>query len=150
MDDDLAHGGQVAWEYRHLRRANVVLCWSPDSPGVDQPIAFAEMLTHAERGVRMEVGAAAGYPRRRDVVAQLKHARPGLTVWPTLEDTVNAVRRALDGAQGWAVRSVKSDGLGVWRVNVATDLGRAPEQFVWGKRRAWRAAEAVYPGRGEP
>lgn len=50
LHDPHAHAEQVSWEYRHLRRANLILVWFPDSPGIDQTIAFAEMLAHAERG----------------------------------------------------------------------------------------------------
>jgi hypothetical protein len=149
LHDPDAHAEQVAWEYRHLRRAHTILFWFPSSPGIDQPIALAELLAHAERGVQLAVGAAEGYPRRRDVVEQLRHARPGLTIYSTLQDTVEAARRVLEPSAGWAVRSVHGTGLGFWRVAVTTDLGSEPAQVVWSKRRAWRAANTIHTGRGE-
>lgn len=41
------------------------------------------------------VGADPGYVRRNNVICQLQHARPGLTVHDSLEETVSDARMLL-------------------------------------------------------
>ncbi|MGW2255544.1 nucleoside 2-deoxyribosyltransferase domain-containing protein [Kitasatospora sp. NPDC001660] len=62
---------QIAWEYRHLHRAAVVLFRFPRSVGSVQPIALYELGMHAGRGVPIAVGVDRSYARRRDVEIQL-------------------------------------------------------------------------------
>jgi hypothetical protein len=129
LHDPDAHAEQVAWEHRHLQRADVILFWFAASSSSDQPIALYELGAHAARNRAIAVGADPEYSRRRDVVEQLRHARPELTVWSTLEATVDAARRA--PARGWAVRAVHSAGLGRWitsarRTQLAHSTQRMP------------------------
>ena len=80
IGDPTAATAQVDWEYRHLRRADVVVFWFPDSGPVPQPIALYELGAHAASGKPIAVGADPGYVRRTDVVLQLGHARPDVVV----------------------------------------------------------------------
>lgn len=92
IDDPAAAGGQIAWEFEHLRRADVVLFWFPASDTV-QPIALYELGAHAASGKLIAVGVDAGYPRRIDVMLQLGHVRPEVKVWGSLVATVAEARR---------------------------------------------------------
>lgn len=83
---------QVRWEYIHLHLADVTLFWFPASdPKVTvQPIALFELgvvLGGFDR--RFVVGADEGYPRREDIVLQLRNAFPSEQVFQTLFDTVD-------------------------------------------------------------
>ncbi|MFI8458526.1 nucleoside 2-deoxyribosyltransferase domain-containing protein [Kitasatospora sp. NPDC085464] len=86
---------QIAWEYRHLHRAAVVLFWFPRSVDSVQPIALYELGMHAGRGTPIAVGVDRNYLRRRDVEIQLSLARPELTIHHTLSDSVGAARALL-------------------------------------------------------
>jgi len=96
LDDDATHAEQVAWEHRYLHeerhRANVVLVWFAASPAphVLQPIVWYELGRLVQRGARLAVGVDPGYLRRRDVIAQLRLAAPGLTVHDSLAATAQA------------------------------------------------------------
>lgn len=87
---------QVTWEYEHLRAADVILFWF--CAQAVQPIALYELGAHAARGTRLAVGAHPGYPRRLDVLEQLRVARPDVTVRDCLTDTVRAAAALLPAA----------------------------------------------------
>lgn len=96
IHDPSAAAAQIDWEYRHLRRADVVLFWFPDSGPIVQPIALYELGAHAASGKRIAVGADPDYIRRADVVLQLGHVRPDVPVRHHLAaacaDAVNLMR----------------------------------------------------------
>jgi hypothetical protein len=79
MDDPSAAEGQIAWEFRHLRRATAVLFWFP--PETLCPIALFEL---GGRTLVPEqalfVGTHPDYQRRLDVEIQLRLARPEVAV----------------------------------------------------------------------
>jgi Nucleoside 2-deoxyribosyltransferase like len=77
---------QIAWEYEHLRVADVVLFWF--AAGQVQPIALYELGAMAALGKPLAVGADPGYPRRLDVTVQLGLARPDLRLHADLPATV--------------------------------------------------------------
>jgi hypothetical protein len=85
---------QIEWEYRALRRADLVLFWFPAGPSV-QPIALYELGARAAGGRPLVVGADPAYPRRADVILQLSHVRPGLVVESTLTGTLLLARGLL-------------------------------------------------------
>ncbi|WP_328743804.1 nucleoside 2-deoxyribosyltransferase domain-containing protein [Streptomyces sp. NBC_00285] len=87
---------QTAWEYEHLRIADVILFWF--CAEAVRPIALYELGAHAARGTRLAVGAHPEYPRRLDVLEQLRLARPDVTVHDTLQDTVHAAAALLPTA----------------------------------------------------
>ncbi|MGX1760485.1 nucleoside 2-deoxyribosyltransferase domain-containing protein [Streptomyces lydicus] len=100
VHDPNAEAAQVAWEYRHLRRADLVMFWFPDSPTSHQPIALYELgMAAASQATDLIVGADLGYVRRTNVVAQLEHACPGLHVHATFADTIEACRTAIRTAR---------------------------------------------------
>lgn len=89
----LGHFAAMRWHntrFKTLARSDVILFWFPASKVSVQPIALYELGRHAGRDVPLAVGAEHGYQRRRDVVLQLDHARPGLPVWSTLKATATA------------------------------------------------------------
>ncbi len=79
---------QIAWEYEHLARADVILFWFCAES--IQPIALYELGAHAARGAKIAVGAHPEYARRLDVVEQLRHVRPEVEVHAPLAGTVRA------------------------------------------------------------
>lgn len=79
MDDPAAAGAQIAWEYRHLRRAAAVLFWFP--PETLCPIALFELGGRTQVCAQaLFVGTHPDYQRRRDVEIQLGLARPEVAV----------------------------------------------------------------------
>ena len=99
--DSAAAYKQIAWEYHHLRRADVTLFWFPacDRSVTVQPIALFELGATLEGancyGRRLVVGVDQGYPRLFDVIEQCRHARPGLAVHISLQETVSAALEEL-------------------------------------------------------
>ena len=91
---DKAHDEQVAWEYAALERATVILFWF--CAETVQPIALYELGRHAARGAALAVGAHPQYERRRDVLAQLSHARPDITVLTSLPETTRCAAALLE------------------------------------------------------
>jgi hypothetical protein len=96
IDDPVRAAEQVAWEYRHLRRARALLWWF--TADQIQPIALFELGAHARADRQVVVGADERYPRRQDVILQLGLARPDVTVHSTLEETLTAARKLLGAA----------------------------------------------------
>ncbi|WP_062215711.1 nucleoside 2-deoxyribosyltransferase domain-containing protein [Streptomyces sp. NBRC 109706] len=96
IDDPAQTPVQIAWEYRHLQVADMILFWFPpcDAALTTQPISMYELGFAAASGRRMVVGADPGYPRVADVYTQLAHARPELTIHATLGATLRAAREA--------------------------------------------------------
>ena len=90
IDDPSAAADQIAWEFEHLRRAEVVLFWFAESVSV-QPIALYELGAHAATGKLIVVGTDPRYQRRADVVLQLGLVRPDVKVHSTLADTCAAI-----------------------------------------------------------
>jgi hypothetical protein len=79
MDDPSAAGAQIAWEFRHLRRATAVLFWFP--PETLCPIALFELGGRTQvREQPLFVGTHPEYKRRADVEIQLRLARPEVAV----------------------------------------------------------------------
>jgi hypothetical protein len=87
---------QVAWECMYLERADLVLFWFPGGQAV-QPIALYELGKIAAGDKPIAVGADPGYCRRLDVVLQLSHARPDVTVHSTLTATTESAKQSLTG-----------------------------------------------------
>lgn len=79
---------QIAWEHRHLHLADLTLFWFCEREV--QPIALLELGAALGEGRPIVVGAALAYPRRLDVVEQLRLAGRELHVHASLEETVEA------------------------------------------------------------
>ncbi|ADD43309.1 nucleoside 2-deoxyribosyltransferase domain-containing protein [Stackebrandtia nassauensis] len=100
VTDPAAHEQQVRWEYRHLHIADIVMFWFPacDPAVTVQPIALAELYAAMERRHQYRlIGAAPGYPRRRDIALQLRsaqtanHVPNSVVLQSSLRHTVNLV-----------------------------------------------------------
>ena len=79
IDDPSAAEAQIAWEFRHLRRATAVLFWFP--PETLCPIALFELGGRVMAPEQpLFVGTHPGYARRLDVEIQLRLARPEVRV----------------------------------------------------------------------
>jgi hypothetical protein len=97
MDDPTAAEGQIAWEFRHLRRATAVAFWFP--PETLCPIALFELGGRiAEPKQALFVGTHPDYQRRLDVQIQLKLARPEIALASDIPALAEQIRP-------WAVRS---------------------------------------------
>ncbi|MEV0695941.1 hypothetical protein [Streptomyces sp. NPDC050388] len=89
MDDPLAHDAHVGWENTASQQTDVILFWF--CAETVQPIVPYKLGFHAARSdAVLVVGLRPRYERRRDVVAQLAHARPNITVLDSLPATVRA------------------------------------------------------------
>ncbi|MET8561221.1 nucleoside 2-deoxyribosyltransferase domain-containing protein [Streptomyces flaveolus] len=95
LHDPNAEVAQVGWEYRHLRRANLVMFWFPESSTSHQPIALYELGALVGEGRALVIGTDPDYVRRTNVVTQLALARPEVHVHTTLADTIEATRTAI-------------------------------------------------------
>ncbi|MFD3563442.1 nucleoside 2-deoxyribosyltransferase domain-containing protein [Streptomyces sp. NPDC058686] len=95
LHDPNGEAAQVGWEYRHLRRARLVVFWFPESRTSHQPIALDELGALVGEGGALVVGTDPGYVRRTNVVTQLAHARPELQVHTMPADTIEACRTAI-------------------------------------------------------
>ena len=97
IDDPSAAEGQIAWEFRHLRRATAVAFWFP--PETLCPIALFELGGRiAESKQALFVGTHPDYKRRLDIEIQLKLARPEIAVVTDIATLAGQIRV-------WAVRS---------------------------------------------
>jgi hypothetical protein len=91
MDDPTAAEGQIAWEFRHLRRATGVVFWFP--PETLCPIALFELGGRTMAGEQpLFVGTHPNYRRRLDVEVQLKLARPEVALAPDIAQLAEQVR----------------------------------------------------------
>jgi hypothetical protein len=90
---------QIEWEFRHLRRAAVVLFWFACGPS-PQPITLYELGTQAATGRPVAVGCDPAYVRRADVVHQLALLRPDVTVSASLGQTCATALDLLRSAIG--------------------------------------------------
>lgn len=98
IGDPAASAGQIGWEFEHLAAADVVLVWF--SWETVHPITLYELGFHAAAGRRLVVGCHPDYPRRTDVVLQLGHARPDVTVRDDLAEVcADAVALLCAGAR---------------------------------------------------
>lgn len=82
---------QIEWEFRHLRRASVIAFWFPAESVC--PIALYELGAWSERATALVVGADPLYPRRVDVIEQLRLARPSIAVAGSLDELAAAIER---------------------------------------------------------
>lgn len=103
IGDPSAGWEQVSWEQHHLHAADVTLMWFPasDPTVTTQPIAMFELGQALGEGRRIVVGADPDYPRAADVTMLCQLTRPGMPVWSTLDDVIEATSSELD----WSVRS---------------------------------------------
>jgi len=91
---------QIAWEFEHLRDADVVLFWF--SPGSPNPMALYElgMWANSRTDTISIVGADPTYERRQDVVVQTRLAKPWMHVFDSLDtmlEELDYVVRVLKG-----------------------------------------------------
>lgn len=99
IHDPTAAAGQVAWEFEHLAKADVVLFWFAGGESV-QPIVLFELGSHARSDKPIVVGCDPTYLRRQDVVLQLGHLRPNIHVHDTLADTAAAAVATIGTIRG--------------------------------------------------
>jgi hypothetical protein len=80
---------QIAWEHRHLERADLVVFWL--APPTLCPIALFELGVCCERGVSLAVGVDPEYVLRSDVGIQLSLRRPELHLFDNVKELARAV-----------------------------------------------------------
>lgn len=81
---------QIAWEHRHLERADLVSFWFP--PQTLCPIALFELGACCSSGVPILVGADPQYARRLDLLVQLSLRRPEVVLVDSLPALVRQIR----------------------------------------------------------
>lgn len=82
--------GQIKWEHDALRKADAHAFWF--CANVIQPISLFELGVWSEKSERLFVGVDPFYPRRFDIVEQLKLSRPGIHVLDSLAKVAQQVR----------------------------------------------------------
>jgi len=96
IHDPNAAEEQITWEFNALTHdSDWILFWFAEKE--IQPIALYELGRYAALGRNLVVGAHPDYPRRQDVLIQMKLARPEMKVWKTLQKTCNYLRLRLKG-----------------------------------------------------
>ena len=80
---------QIAWEFRHLRRATARLFWFPSETLC--PIALFELGVWTRTNEQLFVGMNPAYARRFDVEVQLGLARPDVIPVYQLHDLARQV-----------------------------------------------------------
>ena len=83
---------QIAWEFRHLRRARAHLFWF--APETLCPIALFELGVWSTKAALLFVGTHPEYQRRLDVQIQLQLARPEVQVVDSVEALAEQVLAA--------------------------------------------------------
>jgi len=90
INDPDAAEAQIKWEHDHLAGADAVLFWFAKE--TIQPIVLFELGRWSGRKRPIFVGCHPEYPRRQDVVIQLKLECPFVAVVDSLEDVVDQAR----------------------------------------------------------
>jgi hypothetical protein len=98
IGDSKAAPEQIAWEHRHLRKADAILFWfAPETMG---PIVLYELGAWSMTQKPLFVGAHPEYPRRTDVLEQTKLVRPDIVVVDGLYQLVGQVQAWLRNLKG--------------------------------------------------
>lgn len=86
---------QVAWEFRHLRKATAISFWF--SVETLNPITLFELGAWSASKTPIYVGCHPQYQKRRTVIKQLQLLRPEIEVVNSIELLARTVRGALLG-----------------------------------------------------
>lgn len=89
-DSQSAAESQIEWEFRHLRKADVISFWFCKE--AIQPIALYELGAWSMTDVPLVIGVEKGYARELDVRTQTAFARPDVHVVNTLEDLATKIK----------------------------------------------------------
>lgn len=84
---------QIEWEFEALKRADVIQFWFPKETLC--PITLFELGRWIASDKPVVVGTHPDYQRRFDVEVQCDLARPGMTIYSSLDDLAEAVIREL-------------------------------------------------------
>lgn len=87
IDDPEAAAGQIQWEYRHLRIADLILFWFPKESVC--PIALYELGTWTMKDKPIHVGMHPDYQRRLDIEIQTQLRRPEIKIVFSSTELVN-------------------------------------------------------------
>jgi len=98
IDDPKAAPDQIAWEHRHLRKADAILFWF--APETMAPIVLYELGAWSMTQKPLFVGADPKYPRLQDVREQTKLVRPDIVVVGGLYQLVGQVQAWLRNLKG--------------------------------------------------
>lgn len=115
LEDESVAAHQIQWEYTNLNRADVILFWFDQGQSV-QPITLYELGRYSALGKKIAVGTHPDYIRRFDVVEQMRHAHPMVTVREGLAHTCDDAIRLLPKRVGFEAcwkRLVWPDGMKV-------------------------------------
>lgn len=90
MGDSSAAELQIAWEYRHLRKATAICFWFPCETLC--PIALYELGAWSMTDKHLFVGVHPHYQRRQDVVLQTGLVRQNVKIVFSISDMVAQIR----------------------------------------------------------
>ncbi len=90
IHDPSASKAQIAWEFDHMKRADMISFWFPAETLC--PIELFELGRWSWTDKTIFVGTDPEYERRRDVIIQLDLARPDVKVASSLKSLVDQVK----------------------------------------------------------
>lgn len=98
IGDPKAAPEQIAWEHRHLRKADAILFWFARETMA--PIVLYELGAWSMTQKPLFVGAHPEYPRLQDVQEQTKLVRPDVEVVGSLNQLAEQVKAWLRNLKG--------------------------------------------------
>lgn len=95
IDNPKAAEEQIAWEYEHLRNADILFFWF--SRGTLNPIALYELGMWCNSSDTLAIiGVDPLYERKQDIIYQTNLARPHLKIFEQLDEMVDEVKNIFD------------------------------------------------------
>lgn len=94
IHDPEASKGQIAWEYKYLRKADIILFWFPNDTLC--PITLFELGAWSMTQKPVYIGVEPGYEREIDIRIQMQHRRPEIEVVSSLEELTEQIKHALN------------------------------------------------------
>ena len=90
INDPNAAEEQIAWEFQHLKEADILFFWF--SRGSLNPIVLYELGMWCNSGKKLAlIGIDPEYERKQDVIIQTKLARPRAVFFDSLEKMIEEV-----------------------------------------------------------
>ena len=90
INDPNAAEEQIAWEFQHLKEADILFFWF--SRGSLNPIVLYELGMWCNTGKKLSlIGIDPEYERKQDVIIQTKLARPRAVFFDSLEKMIEEV-----------------------------------------------------------
>lgn len=94
ISDPKAAEEQITWEFNHLRDSTIILFWF--SQGSLNPIVLYELgMWGNSQDNPILIGVDPKYERKEDVLIQSKLARPEITIFDSLQDIIEEIKKTM-------------------------------------------------------